>query len=44
VGWLAVAQLLSQYDQKVAMNVAYILDNSPVRIAHTLLLFGNLRV
>ena len=30
--WLTVADLLSKYDNKVAINVAYILGNSPVRI------------
>ena len=30
--WLTVAELLSKYDQKVAINMAYILGNSPVRI------------
>jgi N-acyl-D-amino-acid deacylase len=31
-GWLSVADLLSKYDGNVAINVAYILGNSPVRI------------
>src|SRR6266436_6721779 len=30
--WLTVAELLSKYDQRVAINMAYILGNSPVRI------------
>ena len=30
--WLTVADLLSKYDNQVAINVAYILGNSPVRI------------
>ena len=30
--WLTVADMLSRYDNKVAINVAYILGNSPVRI------------
>ena len=30
--WLTVADLLSKYDNKVAINMAYILGNSPVRI------------
>ena len=30
--WLTVADLLSRYDNKVAVNIAYILGNSPVRI------------
>ena len=30
--WLTVAELLSKYDNGVAVNVAYILGNSPVRI------------
>ena len=30
--WLTVADLLSRYDNKVAINIAYILGNSPVRI------------
>ncbi len=30
--WLTVADMLSKYDNKVAINVAYILGNSPVRI------------
>ena len=30
--WLTVADLLSKYDGKVAVNIAYILGNSPVRI------------
>jgi len=30
--WLTVADLLSKYDNKVAINIAYILGNSPVRI------------
>ena len=30
--WLTVADLLSKYDSQVAINVAYILGNSPVRI------------
>ena len=30
--WLTVAELLGKYDQKVAINMAYILGNSPVRI------------
>ncbi|MDP6606178.1 MAG: D-aminoacylase [Dehalococcoidia bacterium] len=30
--WLTVADLLSRYDGKVAVNIAYILGNSPVRI------------
>ena len=30
--WLTVADLLGKYDNKVAINVAYILGNSPVRI------------
>ena len=30
--WLTVAELLSKYDGSVAVNVAYILGNSPVRI------------
>ena len=30
--WLTVAELLSRYDDSVAINVAYILGNSPVRI------------
>lgn len=30
--WLTVADLLGRYDNKVAINVAYILGNSPVRI------------
>ena len=31
-GWLTVPELLGQYDNSVAINVAYILGNSPVRI------------
>lgn len=30
--WLTVAELLGKYDNKVAINIAYILGNSPVRI------------
>ncbi len=30
--WLTVAELLSRYDNKVAINMAYILGNAPVRI------------
>ena len=30
--WLTVAELLTKYDSTVAINVAYILGNSPVRI------------
>ena len=30
--WLTVADLLTKYDDQVAINVAYILGNSPVRI------------
>ena len=30
--WLSVADLLGKYDDSVAINVAYILGNSPVRI------------
>ena len=30
--WLTVADLLSRYDDSVAINMAYILGNSPVRI------------
>ena len=30
--WLTVDDLLSRYDQTVAINVAYILGNSPVRV------------
>lgn len=30
--WLTVAQLLGKYDNRVAINIAYILGNSPVRI------------
>ncbi|MCZ6535182.1 MAG: D-aminoacylase [Chloroflexi bacterium] len=30
--WLTVAELLDKYDNRVAINVAYILGNSPVRI------------
>ena len=30
--WLTVADLLSKYDSQVAINLAYILGNSPVRI------------
>lgn len=30
--WLTVADLLGQYDNNVAINIAYILGNSPVRI------------
>jgi len=30
--WLTVADMLSRYDNKVAVNIAYILGNSPVRI------------
>jgi N-acyl-D-amino-acid deacylase len=30
--WLTVADLLSRYDNQVAINMAYILGNSPVRI------------
>ena len=30
--WLTVAQLLDKYDNTVAVNIAYILGNSPVRI------------
>ena len=30
--WLTVAQLLDKYDNSVAINMAYILGNSPVRI------------
>ena len=30
--WLTVADLLGKYDNKVAINVAYILGNSPARI------------
>jgi N-acyl-D-amino-acid deacylase len=30
--WLTVADLLGKYDDKVAVNIAYILGNSPVRI------------
>ena len=30
--WLTVAELLGKYDNSVAINVAYILGNSPVRI------------
>ncbi|MCZ6756282.1 MAG: amidohydrolase family protein, partial [Gemmatimonadetes bacterium] len=30
--WLTVADLLGKYDNTVAINVAYILGNSPVRI------------
>lgn len=31
-GWLTVADLLGKYDNQVAINIAYILGNSPVRI------------
>ena len=30
--WLTVAELLSKYDNSVAINMAYILGNAPVRI------------
>ena len=30
--WLTVADLLSRYDNRVAINICYILGNSPVRI------------
>ena len=30
--WLTVSDLLSKYENSVAVNVAYILGNSPVRI------------
>ena len=30
--WLTVAELLAKYDNQVAINMAYILGNSPVRI------------
>lgn len=30
--WLSTQQLLNKYDNKVAVNIAYILGNSPVRI------------
>ncbi len=30
--WLTVAELLGKYDSKVAINITYILGNSPVRI------------
>ncbi|MCH7620753.1 MAG: D-aminoacylase [Chloroflexi bacterium] len=30
--WLTVAELLTKYDEQVAINMAYILGNSPVRI------------
>ena len=30
--WLTVADLLGRYDNRVAINIAYILGNSPVRI------------
>ena len=30
--WLTVADLLSKYDNAVAINIAYILGNAPVRI------------
>ena len=30
--WLTVAEMLSKYDNSVAINIAYILGNSPVRI------------
>ena len=30
--WLTVADLLGKYDNRVAVNIAYILGNSPVRI------------
>src|ERR671918_287110 len=30
--WLTVADLLNKYDNQVAINIAYILGNSPVRI------------
>ena len=30
--WRTVAEMLSRYDHKVAINIAYILGNSPVRI------------
>ncbi|MCI0439272.1 MAG: D-aminoacylase [Chloroflexi bacterium] len=30
--WLTVAELLGKYDNRVAINIAYILGNSPVRI------------
>ena len=30
--WLTVADLLTKYDNKVAVNITYILGNSPVRI------------
>ena len=30
--WLSVADLLSKYDNSVAINIAYILGNAPVRI------------
>ena len=30
--WLSVAELLSKYDDKVAINIAYILGNGPVRV------------
>ncbi len=30
--WLTVAEMLSKYDNSVAVNIAYILGNSPVRI------------
>ncbi len=30
--WLTVAELLDKYDDEVAINIAYILGNSPVRI------------
>ena len=30
--WLTVAEMLAKYDERVAINMAYILGNSPVRI------------
>lgn len=30
--WLTVAEMLTKYDERVAINMAYILGNSPVRI------------
>jgi len=30
--WLTVAELLSKYDNRVAINIAYIVGNSPIRI------------
>ena len=30
--WLTVAELLNKYDDKVAINIAYILGNGPVRV------------